>query len=138
MAWKIKFPNDKHKKRVQTKAAAATPATPATTTNTRKEMKNYFHDKKEFQCALKCTINGIRSRKQNKSQDIRRKKKIGSPKIRKKKMKRREEEKTPRSPKLSLSMRRHNKTYVYHLFQYCDCYYGDEGTDWYDKSSMFI
>lgn len=47
----------------------------------------------------------------------------------KKKMKRREEKKTPLLPKLSLSMRRHNKTYVYHLFQYCDCYYGDEGTD---------
>lgn len=33
------------------------------------------------------------------------------------------------TPKLSLSMRRHNKTCVYLLFQYCDCYYGDEGTD---------
>lgn len=44
MAWKIKFPTDKHKKRVQTKAAAAAQAT--TTNSRKKKWKTIFTTKK--------------------------------------------------------------------------------------------
>lgn len=35
---------------------------------------------------------------------------------------------TPKNVSLALYTAGHNKTCVYLLFQYCDCYYGDEGT----------
>lgn len=74
-----------------------------------------------FQCASKCTISDIRSRKQSGSQyRVHQQTTTTTTKLH------------IEPKKLSLSIyiyKRHNKTCVHLLFQYCDCYYGDEGTD---------